>query len=86
MISPKKVMITVENTNAMTPAITEFESNVRRTFIPTLPHRIVVRRKLEFSLSLATFKAFLLLFFVSISRDNLLMLKNARFRPENIAD
>ena len=86
MISPKKVMITVEKTNAMTPAITEFESNVSKTFIPTFPHSIVVRRKLESSLSAATFKACLLFFLDSISRDNLLILKKARLRPENIAD
>lgn len=36
MISPTKVIKTVENRNAITPAMTEFESKVTRTLIPTL--------------------------------------------------
>jgi hypothetical protein len=79
-------MIKVEKTKATTPAITELESRVNKTFIPTLPHNIVVNRKFESSLNLAIFKACLLLFFDSISRRSLLMLKKARFKPENMAD
>jgi len=79
-------MTTVEKINAMTPAITEFDNNVSNTFIPTFPHNIVVRRKFESSLNFATFKACLLFFFDSISRNNLLILKKARLRPENMAD
>ena len=86
MISPKKVIRTVEKINAMIPAITEFDNNVSNTFIPTFPHNIVVRRKFESSLNFAIVKAFLLPFFDSISSRNLLMLKKARLRPENIAD
>ena len=86
MISPKKVMITVEKINAMIPTITEFDNNVSNTFIPTFPHNIVVKRKFESSLNIAIFKACLLPFFDSISSSNLLILKKARLRPENIAD
>ena len=86
MISPKKVIIPVEKTNAMIPAITEFDNNVRNTFIPTFPHNIVVRRKFESSLNFAIFNACLLFFLDSISSSNLLILKKARLRPENIAE
>ena len=86
MISPIKVIINVEKTNAMTPAITDFDSSVSNTFVPTFPHNIVVRRKFESFLRFAILKACLLFFFDSISRRNLLILKNARLRPEKMAD
>ena len=85
MISPKKVIINVEKTNATTPAMTEFDNSVNNTFIPTFPHNMVVRRKFEFSLSFEIFKA-CLFSFDSIWRRSLLILKKARLRPENMAD
>jgi hypothetical protein len=86
MISPKKVMTKAEKTNAMVPAITELDNNVSNTFTPTFPHNMVVRRKFEFFLNFKIFNACLLSFFDSISRRNLLILKKARLRPENMAD
>jgi len=86
MISPKKVITKVEKINDRTPAMTELDNNVSNTFILTFPHKIVVRRKFESSLNLAIFNACLLLFFDSISSFNLLILKKARLRPENMAD
>jgi hypothetical protein len=86
MISPKKVITKVEKINAVTPTITEFDNSVSNTFTPTFPHNIVVSRKFESCLNLTTFKACLLFLFDSISRLNLLILKKARLRPENMAD
>jgi hypothetical protein len=86
MISPKNVMTTVENINADNPAITEFESSVSNTLIPTFPQRIVDKRKFESSLSFNTFMAALFLFAASISKRSLGTLKKARFNPENMAD
>ena len=86
MISPPMVMTTVEKKKLMTPAITDSESRVKRTLTPTLPHRMVVNRKLESSLKRSIFWAFILFFLDSISRRSLLRLKNARLRPENVAD
>ena len=82
----KEEYITVKKTNSMIPSITEFDNNVSNTFIPTFPHNIVVRRKFESSLNFAIFNACLLFFLDSISSSNLLILKKARLRPENIAD
>jgi hypothetical protein len=39
MISPSKVITTVEKRNANAPVRTKFESIVRTTFVPTFPHR-----------------------------------------------
>ena len=86
MISPKNVMMIVENKNADKPAITEFESRVSRTLIPTFPQSIVAKRKLESSLSFNTLMAALFLFAASISKRSLGTLKKARFNPENMAD
>ena len=44
-ISPAKVINTVENRKAVSPAITEFDSSVSNTLIPTLPQSTVVKRK-----------------------------------------
>jgi len=78
--------MTVENTKAITPAITELESKVSKTLIPTLPHRIVVSKKLESCRNLATLRACGLFLFDSISNWSLEILKQARFSPENMAD
>jgi hypothetical protein len=86
MISPKNVIAKVEKTNAITPAMTELDNRVSKTLIPTFPHNMVVRRKFASFLILATLKACLLFFFDSISSFNLLILKKARLRPENMAD
>ncbi len=86
IISPKKVITTVEKINAATPTMTELESRVSRTFMHTLPQRMVVSRKFESSLSLATFMAFGSFFLVPISSWSLEILKKARLSPENIAD
>lgn len=45
VISPAKVINTVENKKAVSPVITELDSRVNKTLIPTLPQRIVVKRK-----------------------------------------
>ena len=86
MISPKKVMTTVEKMNATAPTITELDSSVSKTLMPTFPHKMVVSKKLESSLSFATFMALRLFFFDSTCKRSLVILKNARLRPENIAD
>ena len=86
MISPMNVIRIVENKNADKPAITEFESSVSRTLIPTFPQRMVARRKFESSLSFHTFMAAEFLFPASISSRSLGILKKARFNPENMAD
>ena len=78
-------MTTIENRNADIPAITELESRVSSTLIPTLPQRIVDKRKFE-SIRRNNLIAALFLFAASISNLNLGMLKNARFNPENMAD
>jgi hypothetical protein len=46
-VSVNKVIKTVENVNEITPAITESDSNVNKTLIPTFPYNIVVSRKFE---------------------------------------
>ena len=79
-------MIKVEKIKAKTPAITELDSSVNNTLIPTLPHRMVVNRKFESERIFSTFDAALLLFATSISRRRRVTLKNARFSPENMAD
>lgn len=87
MISPKKVIRTVEKTKDNRPVITDSDRSVRNTLIPTLPHRIVVRRKLESFLILRTFaEPGLCDDSASISNLSLVRLKNARFNPENMAD
>ena len=84
MISPKNVISNVENINAVTPANIDSGSNVKRTFTATFAHRIVVRRKFESSLSSKTLAAFLFFFEDSILSLSLLILKQARLRPDNI--
>ena len=86
MISPRNVIMIVEKRKALSPAITEFDSNVSSTLIPTFPQRMVVSRKLEFLRKAAIRIAALFLRLDSISRFSLVMLKNARFNPENMAD
>ena len=86
MISPNKVITKVEKANAAKPTMIEFDNNASKTFIPTFPHNMVVKRKFESSRNLAIFNACLLFFFDSISSRSLLILKKARLRPENIAD
>ena len=79
-------MITVEKKKAETPASTELESNVSGTLIPTFPQRTVVNKKFE------SFRIFKILtasrFPRSASTSSLsrLILKRARFIPENMAD
>jgi hypothetical protein len=87
IISPKKVISMVEKANETIPVISESDNKVRRTLIPTLPQRIVVRRKFESFLKDNTLLAPLVCAVsASISRRNLVKLKKARLRPENIAD
>ena len=85
-ISPKKVIIIVEKTKATTPVMTEPDSRVSKTLIPTFPQRMVDKRKLESCRNSSTFLAYLLPCLLSISSFSLLMLKRARFSPEKIAD
>ena len=86
MISPKKVMRNVEKKKAIIPAMTELDNKVSNTLMPTFPQSMVVKRKLEFCLSLATLMACGFCFCDSISRRSLEILKKARLRPENMAD
>ena len=86
MISPKKVMTKVEKMKAIAPTITELDRSVSKTLMPTFPHKIVVSKKLESPLSMATFMALRLFFFDSTCKRSLVILKHARFRPENNAD
>ena len=79
-------MTKVEKKKATSPAMTELDSKVNSTLIPTLPHKIVVSRKLASSRNRATLTAFWFCLADSISRRSLLMLKKARFNPENMAD
>jgi hypothetical protein len=87
MISPKKVITTVEKTNEKMPAMIDSDNNVSRTLIPTFPQRIVLSRKFESFLMDNTFIApVVLVVSASISSRSLVKLKNARFNPENMAD
>jgi len=80
-------MTPVENAKEATPANTESVSSVRSTLIPTFPHKMVVRRKLESLRILRTLIARVdLASSAAISRRSLVRLKNAKLRPENMAD
>ena len=68
VISPIIVIAIVENKKAPTPVNTESDNMVNKTLMPTLPHKIVDKRKFESSLSLSTFCAALLSFFTSTSK------------------
>ena len=80
------VITIVENRNAATPASTESDNIVSSTLTETLPSNIVVSRLLGSFRSVRTFAARVLPAATSTSRRRRLRLKNARFRPENIAD
>ena len=87
MISPNNVMKMVEKAKEKTPAIIDSDNKVSSTFIPTLPQRIVVNKKLESFLMFRTFLAPVVgSASASISNLSLVRLKNARFNPENMAD
>ena len=81
-----KVIPTVLTRNAPTPVNTDSLSRARRTFTLTFPHRIVQRRKLESFLSRKIRRASLLPISASASRRSQPTVKNARLRPENIAE
>ena len=69
------------------PTITESESKVNNTLMLTLPQRIVVRRKLEsLRIDNTVLAPGLRDCSASISRRKRVKLKNARLRPEDIAD
>ena len=86
MISPKIVIKTAENANALKPAKTESDNNVSKTLIPTLPHKMVVSKKLESCLILSTLAAAVSLSPAFTSNCKRFKLKKAKFKPENIAD
>jgi hypothetical protein len=76
----------VENKNADTPERIESDSSVNNTLILTFPHRIVVSKKFESWRMLSTNSAALLSLLLATSSCKRLRLKNAKFKPENIAD
>ena len=80
-------MTTVEKAKEATPVKTESVSKVSNTLIPTLPHKMVVSRKLE---SLRIARTLLARgessSSAAISRRRRVRLKKARLRPENMAD
>ncbi len=85
MISPKKVITTVENTKAETPARTESDSSVSSTLTATLPHSTVDKvrfasRRRPSSTAASGLPA------ASTSSRSRLTLNSARLSPENIAD
>ncbi len=79
-------MRTVENIKATRPVITELDSSVSSTLIPTFPHRTVVNKKLTSLRNASTFNALGLPESASTSSRSRLIPSNARLRPENIAD
>src|SRR5450631_175087 len=78
-------MATVENINPLTPASTECERSVSRTFAEVLPHRMVAKVKLESLRRARTARAWALPPADSTSSRSRLLLNTARLSPENAA-
>jgi hypothetical protein len=76
----------VEKKKAEIPASTELESNVSRTLIPTFPQRTVVSKKFESFRMVKILAASRFPSSASTSNLSRLILKRAKFIPENIAD
>ncbi len=86
MISPPNVITNVEKMKAVTPAMTESESMASSTLVATLPHRMVVSRKLESCRMANRRAAFSSPRFAIMRSLNDVTPNMARFSPEKVPD